>query len=239
MAGSLAEFGTMPIPVSLAYTAPLESAAFHAEDPSMILARGFDFLHDCQDDLTNIAGSLRNHPEDVVTFDEPEGNDTLYFSIDMDGRLQLLAVSPVWDLARNSQVLYTMIHEYIAAHLKVEPGMMFHTIARLKQSVSCADMIGEVVTDPYTMNRATRTIPMVSIPINRWRRELETCIVASGRGTYMDPYIQNVVGPIFRYTEGELLTFEEGRAEVSSIAAQDWRLAIMENECTQSTESPS
>lgn len=237
MAAILAEHNTdqHPLPVSLAYVEPGECADFRAEDPSMVLARSFDFLHDCRDELANVAGSLRSDPNEVVPFDEPEGVDTLFFSLDMDGRLQLLAVSPTFDLARDSQVLYMMIHEYVAALLRVEQGMLYHTIVKLTQSCSCADMVGDVASDPYTLNKATKTIPMMALPANRWRRELETCIVANGRGKYDDLFIQNVVGPIFRYTETELMTFEEGRAEISSIAAQDWRLAIMEAECTQQT----
>ena len=79
----------------------------------------------------------------------------------------------------------------------------------------------------------------MSLPANRWSRELGTCVQQEGRGRYDDPFIQNVAAPIFRYLDQDL-TMEEGRAEISGIAAQDWRLAIMRKECSASqTESSS
>jgi len=218
------EFCTLPIPACVAMTSPAECASFRHKQPSRLLVEV----------ATTIVAAIPR--EALAQYREGEGvvmlnGHTVASRIDVDGLLQTTTFSRSWNIAEHDLTIFAMVHEYLAAEINVAPGLLFCTFVTTWTGEEIADEdLADPAQDRYSRGQVSAKVPMVSIPVGRWRRELETLIQQKGQGEYQDPWLAGVLAPAFRLQDVE--DPDARRAIATDIVAQDWRQAIMEAECT-------
>lgn len=238
LAQRISEFGVgemrdLQVPVSATITSAAEVVSFHAARPSEDLAIAASLIRSLE--YVQIEAALK---EGRIAETRVANTHTLRFRVNADMALQCHVESREWDLAQFGMAAFGLIHEYVAAMVGRPQSVFSHSIFLAYSTEDVGPMLGQVPEDPYSKNEATRTIPLVSLPIGRWRRELDVCLTNNGEGEFADPWISGVLAPVLRLrAKWDELTIEERQRAAGQITAQDWRRAILEKECQNSVPS--
>jgi len=197
--------GRMPIPMTTVYTNPTERVNLHGtENP-------FDLLID----------SLY-HLETFDTFDP-------YHMEDVDGKIQGV-IFENWPnpLSSKEFIPISMYLELHAAEEGKEVGLLYMIEGDPKEeNAELIEKLAKCVEeeDPYSKGILSNTIPLVSLPVNRWKRELDS-FISGNNGPFIDPFFEHVAKPI-REAQSYLATGDLNGAMkcAGDCASQDWMLA--------------
>lgn len=222
-AAGLGDQRSMPIPLSVVMTTPRECATFHAPEPAKVLVAAANLIVTCV--TRESLNQLREGRGRWAI-----GPHQLFARQDMfDGTLHVMVATQTWDVAQHDVACFALLHQYLSAEAKCEPGLLTVVIQEAWSSEDLSDITDDPANDRYARDVAHATIPMISLPVGRWRRELELLIQKKGEGEFEDPWLSGVLAPAFRLQELE--DGPERSQLMSNIIAQDWRSAILESEC--------
>lgn len=213
---------TLPIPVCLAMTTPFENVSRRHPKPSALLVNSVQAIFD------HVPGTTLPQLREG-TGRWTVGTHQLMVTKDIEGKLQAMTCSPSWDLASWDLTTFAVLQEYLAAEAHCPPGLLFATIFTAYSSEDPAEHALDPSNDCYTSGDMKAPISMISLPVGRWRREVETCIAKKGEGRYDDPWIQGTLAQCYRVNAEE--DVDRKREIATAIVSPDWRRAIMEAEC--------
>lgn len=236
-------------------------AAFSDDGDVYNAAYGYRWrTHFGGDQLLTIARALRANPDcrrqvlaiwdgrhdlGLETKDTP-CNLTVTFQIGPDGRLDMVVFNRsndlIWGAYGANAVHFSMLHEFMAAWVGVEQGTYTQVSANthvyephwelMRKLSALAPMPPSPRTCDYSRGEVA-TFPMVSIPINRWRRELSTFMKLQHRSAYQDPFFSEVALPIWNAwvamkERTNPSRYRNARAALVGCLAHDWALACRE-----------
>tara|TARA_R110000796_G_scaffold41179_1_gene101906 strand:+ start:7135 stop:7977 length:843 start_codon:yes stop_codon:yes gene_type:complete len=245
----------LPIPTTSTILRPLERVAFHPHLNQLeaLLCAATDIAGDRLEHVIPACRALKSNPEVRVTLRGTECDNigAVFVNIDHDGKLAMMAsVSHAdLDLEYADQVYLSMLLEYMAASTKREVGVLWitsmvpHCRASMIETVRSIGADAPIppaqYNDPYSAGTIRNTIPMVSIPSNRYDRELKQFFDGAFDSVeYVDPFIQHVLAPAHRVAalvKDGAPTATVQRA-IGEIASQDWMQACLL--ATQTSEVP-
>lgn len=148
----------------------------------------------------------------------------------------------IWGALGANAVHMTVLQEYLAKMVGCAVGE-FHSVsfnmhlytdphgelrAKLEDKLNDGD-----ARMPYEEG-IVNPIPLVSIPVNRWDRELGAFLAnPDGEAEYVDPFIEGVAKPLWRSwkafkRKGDPGRFQEARGQLGACGAPDWKLACWE-----------
>mgnify|MGYP003631191212 CR=1 FL=1 len=233
----------MPIPTTTTILAPLERVPSYADlDPFALLMNAAEELAEGRfPHVVDGAKALKANPDTRVTLTN-EGCDSIgsiLVQVDMDGKVMMLASSAnTTVMADPADLVYlSMVLELMASVSGREAGCLWSTNmrphsnpndARVHRIAQFAPQPPAQFEDPYSLGKVTNTIPLLSIPVNRYMRELVQFFGgAYDTVDYIDPFIQHVLAPAHRANRlyhGDAAVPVVQRA-IGEIAAQDWMQA--------------
>lgn len=195
-------------------------------------------------------------------------NDLIMFKI-RNGKL-MMTVScrsndMIWGCYGANAVHFSMIHEYVASAIGVPMGAYrqisdsFHVYTDNPKWAELQDRYGELISiNPYAIREEELwrdhagslliTMPMISIPLHEWHKELEDfvdivycrlslSVLKRAEDSFNDPFFSNVAIPMYRAwlmrencgskKEGAAMAAKYLR-ESGDLAAWDWSKACIE-----------
>lgn len=237
----------LPIPTSTTILKPLERVPFYGVlDPfDMLLSSAYRLAYARFPNVVSGAANLKTDPSAMVTLYPANDSDTIAsicVHVDADGSLQLMASGSSSDVIEAADLVYlSMVLEFMSSASRREVGAIWSIsmaprctgadLGDLRVIASEAPQPPDTFHDPYSLDTAHATIPLVSIPSNRWMREASQFYGgAYDDVSYVDPFIQNVLAPAYRayalYREGA--PESQVQRAIGEIASQDWMIACLQ-----------
>lgn len=145
----------------------------------------------------------------------------------------------VWGMLGANAVHFSVLLEYLAAAIGCDVGQMWqvsmnaHTYVgthgeMVRKMADHAPMPPARRTDPYG-DQGLDYWPLVSLPSNRWLRELQTFMRAGATCAYDDPFFQTVAVPLLNAWEARKNKHKaEAYQHIAMCAAPDWQRAALE-----------
>lgn len=175
-------------------------------------------------------------------------NLTVTFQVGADGRLDMVVFNRsndlVWGAYGANAVHFSFLQEYVALGLGREVGTYTQVSANthvyephwelMKKFAARAPQPPQSWQDDYTTgSTAVASFPLMSLPRNRWDRELSTFLQVQHRGEYRDPFFSHVALPLWdawvtMKVRSNPNRYATARADLMRCQAPDWALACRE-----------
>jgi len=218
----------LPMPVTILIQKPHERVSFwnNFVDPFRPFLHGLDFLNKNAGSLATQVKNLKNDPcPSNVCLALEEGPDARTYIQKVDNNVLNMWISSnmVWGLPIFAVV--SMLHEFLANLLKCHLGSCWWSTMCLAVELKHLELWKPYSHNPYTSE--VEGFPMISINLNRWRRELSTLLTEGGEGkSFVDPFFTSVAVPIIKANkliqQNEL---DEAHAAVGGCQSKDWKRA--------------
>ena len=177
-------------------------------------------------------------------------NTHAYFSRDLEGRLDLTvgcrSNDIIWGAYGANAVHFSMLQEYVAAHLGWPVGRYWQVSNNYHAYWNVYDALEtewrpaawaaytpeeQNLVPPNPYNRLdTQPIPLVSIPVDAWRSELQMLLTQGGALGFRDRFLRGVAMPMlqahsaYRAGSGEA-RYHAALEALKGCAQCDWRCA--------------
>ena len=209
------------------------------------------------DQLTQVAQSLKKDPtcrRQVVQMWDARAdlsrdskdlpcNTQIYFQINHLHQLDMMVTNRsndlIWGAYGANAVHFSVLQEFMASYIGVDLGTYYQTSMNTHvywdthgplcdQMALRAPMPPAEVTCPYT-NQEVISEPIMSISVNRWKRELSTFMQWGPGSTYADPFFESVAKPmLIAWTAHTKRDYPAAYAALIPCRASDWSMACNE-----------
>lgn len=246
LCGVLAEFGAddgpalvTPVPISVMFASPLERVVRSKDlSPMATLLSAANDLVDQFPHMIHGARTLKEKPDTRVHLIAEGCYDTGHAIIQRNsaGKLDMIATGARVSIhaAPRTWALLSMVLEYVSNVSGLPCGALWHVMGIVECGRDDLGLMRDRATDSpadaYEAGTTRATIPMMSLPANRWMRELEQFTEQGDAVAYLDPFIQNVLVPMHR-AQRQLMDqapMAQIQRTIGEVASQDWMTAALD-----------
>ncbi len=246
LCGILAEFGAddgptlvTPVPVSVMFACPLERVVRSSGvSPLAVLLSAAHDLVEQFPHMVHGARTLKEKPDTRVHLIAEGCYDTGHAIIQRNsaGKLDMIATGARVSIhqAPRTWALLSMVLEYVSAVSGIPCGAVWHVMG----IVECGrddlglmrDRAAGSPADGYEAGTVRATTPLMSLPPNRWLRELTQFTAQGSDVSYSDPFIEHVLAPMHR-AHNQLMDsapVSQIQRTIGEVASQDWMTAALD-----------
>lgn len=222
-----------PIPVTIIYQEPTERAEAQMSNPFTVLINSMTAVARDSSMARARDGMLRQLKAGNSKVAAQIGASQVYLQINVEGRLDLMMVRPIADELISfppSLCDISILLEYFATALKLKIGFLYLTTMELnllRPGVKGAD-------GPGIYDGKIRPAPIMSLPVSRWNRELDTLVKLGPDEcpTLYDPWLEGTLRPMWlawkEYGGGGPDLMQRVGRHLADVNSPDWQAAAWE-----------